>query len=306
MINFEEDLRNFIKEKKEYEKMRSEFILNKDVFAELNSRCINLLCQKDPLISADMNRLLNRINENLVSIKNEGLKRNMSFEVNDFTVSKEFVSKYVEDMKNTDEKRIEFVVSGNRNLIRSLERAIEKDLQLDITKVFETDKPIREMSQFKNEVVRGYLLDLKSAELLYTYLQNKKELLYPIAENNEEQLNIQSRMYWHIDSVAGFDIRSNFKTDLEEGCLGMDKLKFSLNILKKPTLEETFHNAFIFQITTAIQSIGMDKETVFDYMLKENSENLLRMVDMIETKKLDQDVEVSSKLSPRTKGVLKQ
>lgn len=306
MINFEEDLRNFIKEKKEYEKMRSEFILNKDVFAELNSRCIKLLCQKDPLISADMNSLLDKINKNLISIRNEGLKRNMSFEVNDFTVSKEFVSKYVEDMKNTEEKKIEFVVSGNRNLIRNLERAIEKDLQLDITKVFETDKPIREMSQFKNEVVRGYLLDLKSAELLYRHLENKKELLHPIVEDNEEQLNIKSRMYWHVDSVAGFDIRSNFKTDLEEGCLGINKLKFSLNILKKQTLEETFHNAFIFQITTAIQSIGMDKETVFDYMLKENSENLLRIVDMIETKKLDQDLEVSSKLSPRTKGVLKQ
>ncbi len=280
MNNFNEDLREIIKQKQEYGKMRTAFILNKDTIESFDSHSLKQLRAIDPDVNDHMNLLFRKLNNNILTIKEEGQKRNWTFEINSFKIPSELIDRYVDDIKNTEEKRIEFVLSGNKNSIRELERKLLKQ-EINIIKVFETDQPIRSLSEFKNEVIRGYVLDLKSAELLYQYLDDNKENLS----------NITSRMYCHIDTLANFDIRSNFKINIEEGSIGMDKLKFPLHILKQNTIEETFRSVFNFQVQSAIDVIGLDKKSIFDYMPLEKSDNLLKILDIIEKNKLYKNLE---------------
>lgn len=269
MNNFNEDLREIIKQNTEYGKMRSEFILNKNAREVLDSHFITKLSEIDNVVNDNMSEVLKKINNNILLIKEEGKKREWKFEINSFQIPSKLVDSYVAEIKNTEEKRIELVFSGNRNSIRELERDLLKQ-EINLIKVFETDKPIRSLSEFKNEVIRGYVLDLKNAELLYRFME----------DNQESLSNITSRMYCHIDSLSNFDIRSNFKIDLAEGMIGMDKLKFTLNILKKFTVEDTFKEVFNFQIKTIIDNIGsidtirLKDKSIFEHMLSENSDNL--------------------------------
>ena len=79
----------------------------------------------------------------------------------------------------------------------------------------------------------------------------------------------------------------------------MDKLKFALNILNKSTIEEKFTESFDFQVQKAISAIGLYKESVFNYMPLEKSDNLFKILDIIEKNKLYKELEVDIDLGSK-------